>query len=130
MQVDVFRQWVTVNSVCGQLSLDGVFECFTLEPPYREPPAKPRCIPAGTYRAVKKMSPHFGERTIWLLNVPDFDDIEIHPGNWPRDTKGCTVVGSEHSEDFVGNSRNAFSQLMVKLPDEFEITYHDLPSEA
>ena len=121
MEVVIQRQWYTDKSVCGQLTLDGVFQCYTLEPPNQ--PFKPRAIPPGTYSAQKFNSPHFGIKTILFFNVPDFTAVEIHPGNFPHDTRGCTVVGSTHEDDFVGNSRATFEALMAKLPDEFQITF-------
>jgi len=124
MNITVTRQWLTPNSTCGTMSIDGSFECFTLEPPVR--PTKPYCIPAGTYKIALLMSPRFGFITPHVLNVPNFTEIEIHPGNFPHDTEGCCLVGQAHKDDFIANSRAAFDALMPKLqadPDNILITY-------
>lgn len=116
-----------VDSVAtqGQMFIDGLFECYTLEPPILPAPTKPRAIPAGVYNWVKYFSPHFGFEVIAILNVPGFFGVEIHPGNYPADTHGCTIVGSIEGKDFVGHSDVEFAALMAKLPDSGQITYVD-----
>jgi len=124
VRITVRRQWLTENSTCGELLLEDEFQCFTLEPPVRT--VKPYCIPAGTYRAELLPSPHFGFLTPHVLNVPAFTAIEIHPGNYPRDTHGCCLVGHTHTSDFVGHSQAAFEALMARLRPsaaDLSITY-------
>jgi hypothetical protein len=124
MNLTVQRQWFTENSVCGEMSVDGTFQCFTLEPPVRE--TKPYCIPGGTYEVSLSVSPRFRFVTPRVLNVPNFTEIEIHPGNYPHDTEGCCLVGQTHDTDFVGDSRAAFDALMLVLqadPGHILITY-------
>lgn len=125
MLVTVQRAWYTEKSTCGMLALDGIFECFTLEPRRDQSQGKPFCIPAGTYDVIVEQSPRFQQPTPHLQNVPGFDYIELHPGNFPGDTHGCTLVGQEHATDDVSNSRAAFEQLMSKLPQKFQIVYID-----
>jgi len=124
VRMTVQRQWLTESSTGGQLSIDGRFQCFTLEPPVRA--VKPYCIPAGTYRVLLLESPRFGFVTPHVLNVPEFTEIEIHPGNYPRDTHGCCLVGNTHTPDFVGYSKAAFDALMLNLladPENLFLTY-------
>ena len=123
MNITVERQWLTYLSVCGAMSIDGDFECYTLEPPVRE--MKPYCIPAGTYQIELAMSGKFGFVVPCVLGVPGFRGIEIHIGNEPKDTEGCCLVGQTHSTDWVGNSADAFEALMLKLQgtDSISITY-------
>lgn len=70
-------------------------------------------------------SPHFGVVTPHILDVPGFSNIEIHWGNFARDTEGCTVVGEGHAEDIVLRSRLAFAALMQKISGQkdLQITY-------
>jgi hypothetical protein len=124
MNLQVDRKWLTPQSVCGELSVNGQFFCYTLEPPTRV--EKPHTIPAGTYNVVIQPSARFQQNTPHVLGVPGFDGIEIHPGNYPHDTHGCCLVGETHSPDFVGNSRPIFANLMQKLmtdPEHISITY-------
>jgi hypothetical protein len=111
----VQRDTFTDNSTTGELSINGVFECYTLEPRSDRSQGKPYCISSGTYVVVLQMSARFGVLTPHIQDVPDFTEIEIHPGNDPADTEGCTVVGQTRSTDWVGGSRAAFAVLMDVL---------------
>ena len=42
-----------------------------------------------------------------LENVPGYQNIQIHAGNYPKNFKGCFGAGTSHSTDYIGNSRNA-----------------------
>ncbi len=125
MKITVQRRLLTPQSTEGDLYLDGGWECYTLEPPVLPPPTKPRAISAGTFHWEKRMSPHFGFETVWVLNVPDFEDIEIHPGNMPANTLGCTLVGSIQQQNFVGHSQEEFARLMSLLPASGTVEYLD-----
>ena len=107
------------------MAIDGLHQCYTLEPRKDKSQGKPFCIPAGVYKYFVGPSPHFGFDVIHLVNVPGFVDIEIHPGNTPADTHGCTVVGTIQSANFVGHSVEAFQALLAKIPPQGEITYGD-----
>lgn len=71
------------------LGLD--FLCDVLEDEVREIPGKPvsewkikghTAIPAGTYEIEARQSGHFGPDTLTLLDVPGFQYIRIHAGNY------------------------------------------------
>lgn len=126
MQLRVQRQYFTDQSTIGQLFVDDVLECFTLEPRKDQSKGKPYCIPEGVFPFVLQFSPRFEMVTPHLLGVPDFTEIEIHPGNVPRDTEGCTLVGGVYlpsTPDFIGRSRDAFAALMSKLLTGGDIAY-------
>jgi len=125
MTIAVNRKLFTPLSTEGELSIDGIHECYTLEPRKDQSQGKPFCIPAGLYRYFVGPSAHFGFDVIHLVNVPGFDDIEIHPGNFPQDTHGCTCVGTIQAANFVGHSKEAFAALMAKIPPQGEINYVD-----
>jgi hypothetical protein len=106
----------------GELLIDGVHECWTLEPP--EP------IDAGTYDLVIDQSVRFGRLMPHVLNVPNHTGIRIHWGNWRKDTKDCTLVGETEGKDFIGQSVDEFNILFQKLQDALAegpvtITYAD-----
>ncbi len=115
MRLTVARATGTELSTPGLLDIDGVFRCYTLEPRIDRSRGKPFAIPAGIYEVRLLPSPKFECVTPHLLNVPGFSGIEIHWGNYPSDTEGCTLVGETRQQDFVGNSRQAFGRLMEKL---------------
>jgi hypothetical protein len=87
----------------GELLINGVHQCWTLEP------AIP--IPAGTYSLLIYWSPHFQRDMPHVDGVPGYTGIEIHFGNWAKDTRGCTLVGKTEGIDFVGYSDAEFDVL-------------------
>lgn len=132
MNLTIQRDTFTENSTTGELSVDGVFLCYTLEPRSDRSEGKPYCIPAGTYSVQLAESPRFAMTTPHLLAVPGFTEIEIHPGNFPSDTEGCTLVGMTRGVDMVGSSRLAFGNLMDKLraaTDQITATYIGGPTQ-
>jgi hypothetical protein len=116
MNVLVQRRWETQLSVRSEVSVNGQFECFGLEPARINPvhPGHP-CIPAGAYRVLLTPSPHLGYVTPELLDVPGRSDIRIHIANFPKDLLGCLGVGLTTTTDFVGESKAAFGKLMTLL---------------
>jgi len=136
MNLEVRRKWFTPTSTCGELYIDGVFECFSLEPRKDQSQGKPYCIPIGSYDLVLQPSKRFQMVTPRLLAVPGFEDIEIHPGNYSSDTHGCTLVGQSklanvtdpesHLKGWaVYQSRLAFAALMEKIQTLATIVYSE-----
>jgi hypothetical protein len=125
MELLIQRDTFTADSTTGELFIDGVFACYTLEPRADRSQGKPYCIPAGTYPATLVYSEKNGFVTPRLTGVLGFTDIEVHPGNFPSDTEGCTLVGESRGTDMVGSSRAAFADLMSRLDGatEFTVTY-------
>lgn len=113
----------TNKTTIGELYVDGVFECYTLEDIEREVKIKSEtAIPKGKYKVVITMSNRFKRRLPLLLNVPNFEGIRIHTGNTNHDTEGCILVGQSRGKDFVGGSRKSFSKLFSKMEKEKDIT--------
>src|SRR6185437_13692460 len=116
MNLTVTRHWFTPISTCGMLDIDGVFQAYTMEPCLDQSKGKPYAIPLGTYHVVLAWSPKFQCLTPHIEDVPGFTSVEIHWGDYPKDTEACLMVGNSHSEDFIGGgTRSAFVALMVKL---------------
>lgn len=123
MNIAVARRWLTQNSTIGELGVEGVFFCYTLEPRMDRSQGKPYAIQAGTYFLDVILSPHFTALfgfnfyTPRVLGVPGFDPetVEVHPGNSPAGTHGCTEVGLTRATDWVGGSDIAFGRLLAKL---------------
>jgi hypothetical protein len=104
----------------GTLSIDGDFQCWTLEDELRPPGVKvpaQTCIPPGRYRVNLTFSNRFQRMLPLLVDVPDFAGIRIHPGNTSADTEGCILVGLDRHGQSVGRSRDAFSALFAKLSE-------------
>lgn len=128
--LDVWRSWESNNSVQGEMCVNGVYFCTTLEPARSTPvwPGHP-CIYAGRFNLALTKSPHFGYVTPEVLGVQGRSEIRIHRANWPVELKGCTAVGYTRSTDFCGASKAAFGDLMLTLDtaDDLVIEYHDSP---
>jgi len=125
--ISIRRKTYTDQSTQGEMLLNGTHECFTLEPRRDQSQGKPYCVPAGIYDYSVYSSPRFGRNVIAVQAVPGFDDIEVHPGNFPRDTHGCCLVGRTEGVDFVGQSDVEFDSLMSKIPPVGSIEYVDAP---
>lgn len=119
MKLALDRCWLSAKATVGKLSIDDVFECFTLEDRYRPPPEPkvPRetCIPVGIYEVVVTHSPRFHAMMPLLLDVPGFAGVRIHAGNTPADTDGCILPGRVRVPDGVQQSLPAYNQLFGKL---------------
>jgi uncharacterized protein DUF5675 len=106
MQLQLIRKIFTDKSTIGELSVNGAFECFTLEDKVRPVKIKGEtAIPAGTYEVAVTFSNKFQKFLPLLMDVPNFDGIRIHTGNTPEDTLGCILVGQGKGADSITSSR-------------------------
>ncbi len=129
MQILLKRSPSLAHCTLGDLYIDGVWECKTLEDVVREIPGKPvtewkvpneTAIPSGTYAVFINDSPHFGRPLPMLLNVPGFTGVRIHPGNTAKDTEGCILVGKSVAGESIVESRVAFGELFAKIQDAID----------
>lgn len=104
------------TAVVGQLFINGMFECYTLE-------NSEVIIPQGSYNVVLYDSPMAGHVVPLLQNVPERSMIEIHSGNYIKDSKGCILVGRQHTADSVYESKLAFIHLLprIVLPAQIDV---------
>lgn len=130
MLLTVKRLRVTPESTQGELLINSSHEAWTLEPRMDQSQGKPYAIPPGMYDYVVGPSFRFGRNVICVLGVPGFEDIELHPGNFPRDTHGCCLVGKTQSENFVGESDAEFDELMGRVTPTGQILYTPLVMSA
>lgn len=123
MLITVKRLYKTENSTIGELLVDGVFECFTLEDKERDVKIKGEtAIPKGTYKIIINESNRFKRQLPLLLNVPNFEGVRIHSGNSNHDTEGCILVGQSRHKNYIGQSRKAFEKLFKKMQKAKDIT--------
>lgn len=138
MKIEVFRKKITQHSTTGEMYVDGKFECYTLEPSVTpDHVGHPMIISEVVFDVKLTKSPHFGYVT------PEFfsdilaglgrTDVRIHPGDAPKDTLGCTLVGDVlgPQPDWIAKSRVAFDKLMALLRaaedrgEKIAAIYHD-----
>lgn len=123
MTITIKRLYKSENSTIGEMTIDGKWECYTLEDKERDIKIKSEtAIPRGTYKIIINQSNRFKRLLPLLLNVPNFEGVRIHPGNTNHDTEGCILVGRTMSKDFIGQSRKAFTSLFTKMKLAKEIT--------
>ena len=115
MRLTVTRFIFTDFSTIGILDSDGKFLCYTLEPVTRDDNVKPRAIPCAVYGLVISHSPELGYSTPEVLGVPGFTGIRLHILNSFEQTQGCTGVGKTRASDWIGQSEEAFKELMAVL---------------
>jgi hypothetical protein len=119
MDLNLIRRWCTDTSTIGELYIDGVWECFTLEDPIRpfgqKVPANTCIWGDRTYRVVIDYSPKFKKDMPHVIGVPFFSGIRIHPGNDAADTEGCILIGQVREKDKILNSKLAFDAFVPKL---------------
>lgn len=123
MKLHLKRLHRTDKSTIGELTIDGKFECYTLEDIEREVKIKAEtAIPKGTYKVIINQSNRFKRLMPLLLNVSNFEGVRIHAGNTNHDTEGCILVGRTRGVDFIGQSRKAYDSLFKKMQEAKEIT--------
>lgn len=127
MQLIIERKSSSDKCTIGELYINKIYECWTLEDVVRKVkiPGK-TAIPAGIYQVVidysrrfKKQMIHiakqfkttgiFNESIDPIVDVEGFSGIRIHSGNTDADTIGCILVGltREIQDNCIGNSRVA-----------------------
>ena len=122
----------------GNLYVNGGFFCNTLEDTDRGLNSKmsaleiagrkipgETAIPTGTYTIdMNTVSPKFSKRPAYnfcngklprLLNVPGFDGILCHAGNYSKDSFGCILVGKNTVKGAVMDSMATFKALYAIL---------------
>ena len=132
MNIDLYRRAPVGNATIGELHVDNMFACYTLEDLVRDYKIDGQtAIPAGTYPITITWSPHFQRRLPLLHDVPNYEGVRIHPGNTPADTQGCILVGTQVAGASILNSRVAFDALFARIEtasmnsDIIRITVHD-----
>jgi hypothetical protein len=129
MEIAINRTTRTPISTIGELTIkDNVFKCVTLEDVDRnlhsEMPlaaiksikiAKKTAIPTGRYEVSFIYSDRFKCTMPWLMNVPGFDRIYLHIGNFAGDTEGCILVGTVKKTDKIEGSKTKYNALRALL---------------
>lgn len=146
MLITVDRYISSNEATLSRVSIDGQFECYGLEDEYRavKVPGETR-IPEGTYKVTLRKEGGFHARyskdrrfrdihvgMLWVRDVPGFEYILIHVGNFEKDTEGCLLLGDTRDELrlAVYRSAEAYRRFYVRVRTAAErenlfITYED-----
>jgi hypothetical protein len=116
------RDIYTEFSTQGNLFINNVGECYTIECPKESYEGSHVCIPCGTYVVELVDSPKHGPNTPQLKDVPGRTYIQMHSSNWAinPETKqvfllGCIAPGTTKDPNVVYNSKIAMAALMAKI---------------
>lgn len=124
MKLILRRRPSSNGATLGTLTIEGLYQCVTLEDEIREIEGVPveewkiagkTAIPVGEYELKLTFSNRFQKIMPQLMNVPGFEGVRIHPGNTPEDTEGCILVGTKTAGASIVESRNAYAALLAKL---------------
>jgi len=110
--------------------LDGnkhsLYDCQTLELPWKNNKRSISCIPEGEYEVVKRVSPKYGEH-FHVTGVDGRSYILIHKGNYYTDIRGCILVGKDLSDINsdgvidVTHSGDTMADLLGLMPSRFKL---------
>jgi len=121
--------------VLGELFIDGVFQCYTIEQPWRDNRRFVSCIPDGEYFLIPYHSPKYGE-VVAFTNADDVVAYQheanegdryaclVHGANWSSQLQGCVALGQNiswgtHSglraNIMVTNSKGTLKKMLPKL---------------
>lgn len=122
MLLEVKRLYKKDTYTIGVLMVDGEKFSDTLEDKVRDLNSEKKvygetAIPAGKYKVVMSMSSKFKRVMPYLENVPQFTGIMIHPGNTPKDTLGCILVGENKKKGQLINSRKYSDELNKRITE-------------
>jgi len=127
MKIEVKRIKRGKNSTLSELYIDGDFYCYGLENKVRVVKIKGRtAVPKGNYRLqlntygsmnvkYRKKFPDWHRGMLEIIDIPNYNYVYIHIGNYHSDTKGCLLVGEyykSYDDDFaVFDSTKAYQRL-------------------
>jgi len=113
MELKLIRETKTSDSTIGKLYINEIYHCYTLEDKEREVKVQNvTAIPKGKYEVIVNFSNRFQQQMPLLLNVPNFEGVRIHWGNYSKDTEGCILLGTTKGVNMIGNSRTAYAKFM------------------
>lgn len=154
MEILVKRNPSAKGATIGEMFVDGVRECYTLEDEVREPHTcdgynsclcgkcadglhptldawvaswkiqNVTAIPRGRYQVTITHSPHFGCDLPLLSNVPGYTAVRIHWGNKAADTDGCLLVGQTSEGNLIYKSKAAFDSLFPNIKAALAANVH------
>lgn len=133
MELHLQRRYFTDLSTIGELTHNGHRICFILEDTDRgleqshplnfiasKKVFGKTAIPLGSYQIIISFSNRFQKPLPLLLNVPGFEGVRAHPGNFVTNTDGCLLPCTDYElinkDEYKGNnSRVAFLALSSEI---------------
>jgi hypothetical protein len=144
MELKLERKYLKSDYTIGILSVDGQYFCEVLEDKVRDCNKDgdlldagetkvygKTAIPYGRYQiAMNIVSPKFSNKPFdqmvcqgklpRLMNVPHFEGVLIHCGNYAKDSYGCLIVGENKAKGSVIHSQHTFRKLYAKMNEAYK----------
>ena len=125
MELSLERKELFKDRTIGGLYINGTFSYYTLEDTDRKLESgsvkipKLTAIPRGRYKLIIDFSNRYQRKMPHILNVPQFEGIRIHTGNYPGDTEGCILIGMEYDarNHTILKSKIAFDAFFPQLEE-------------
>lgn len=118
MKLRIERQAPVGEAVFGQLYVDDVKQCLTLE-------RTSTLTPVGVYPLALTISERCEQGILWspddacrlllVTGVPGRSGIRLHAANDPLELDGCTAVGVGKTVTQLVSSRPALTALMARV---------------
>ena len=116
----------TLGRLCVFSGLKHEATFSTLELPFRNNEKSKSCILSAFYQVEPRTSPKYGKHLLVLGTSPR-EMILLHSGNYPGDTEGCILIGTDFGDiDKDGkleitSSRQAMRRLVELVTDTAEL---------
>lgn len=110
MKIEVVRHYFSETYTIGKLYIDGVYFSDTLEPSVDA--KKFGAVKLGSYPLNIVWSAKFG-CYMPRIEVPHRSGILFHAGNFPKDSKGCVLLGYNTTKGSVTTSRLTFHNFVA-----------------
>lgn len=130
MKLKLIRKFLKDTYTIGKLYIDNIYFCDIVEDKVRDYNKDgdlndigenkvygETAIPYGTYEVEVTYSPKFKRDLPLIKNVPHFEGIRIHRGNYPKDSLGCLICGENKIKGGVINSTK-YEESLVKILKE------------
>ena len=93
MEIEVIRTHNLAGCTIGTVGVNNSSLAASLELPWKENQELISRIPTGRYQTILRYD-HQDAWRLELVGVPGHSNIQIHIGNWPKDSHGCILIGS------------------------------------
>lgn len=133
MELNLYRHTYNTKgdrNIIGDLFIDGVFFCHTLEDEKRADGLKvygETAIPSGTYNVKLTMSNRFKRLMPLIIDVPMFKGIRMHGGNTSKDSHGCPLVAFNTDYKKIWGTSERKLTAKLKGADFITISIEDRP---
>jgi hypothetical protein len=91
-----------------------IFQCYTLELPWKDNQQNISCIPPGRYAITPRWSKKYKDH-IHILDVPGREWILIHEANFVSQLRGCIAVGRARIDINGDGLKDVTSSIATKM---------------